>query len=99
MSNAKAQMSNQIQSSNEMPKQVRHDKNVILNSFQNPFLNFDIPLTFACLREVASAKAGILKFEQIWRRNLTCRTPPPYLVTSIPGGGRSYWLWQDQRDR
>ena len=26
------------------------------------FLNFDIDLTFACLREAASAKAGILKF-------------------------------------
>jgi hypothetical protein len=24
---------------------------------------FDIPLTFACLREAASAKAGILSFE------------------------------------
>jgi len=27
------------------------------------FLNFDIPLIFACLREAASAKAGILTFE------------------------------------
>jgi len=26
-------------------------------------LNFDIHLKFACLREAASAKAGILKFE------------------------------------
>jgi len=26
-------------------------------------LNFDIHLTFACLREAASAKAGILAFE------------------------------------
>jgi hypothetical protein len=25
-------------------------------------LNFDIPLAFACLREAASAKPGILKF-------------------------------------
>jgi len=25
-----------------MPKQVRHDKNVILNLFQNPILKFDI---------------------------------------------------------
>jgi len=40
--NAKVQMSNQIQNSNEMPKQVRHDHHVILNSFQNPVLNFDI---------------------------------------------------------
>jgi hypothetical protein len=40
-----------------MPKQVRHDKGVILNhalnsfhgSFQNPILKFDIDLTFACL--------------------------------------------------
>jgi len=29
-----------------MPKQIRHDKDVILNSFQNPFLNFDIHLAF-----------------------------------------------------
>jgi len=42
-------MSNQIQSSNEMPKQVRHDKNVILNSFQNPILGFDIHLAFGFL--------------------------------------------------
>jgi len=47
MSNAKVQMSNQFQGSNEMPKQVRHDEGVILNSFQNPILNFDIHLTFA----------------------------------------------------
>jgi len=60
MSNAKAPSSNKIQSSNEMPKQVRHDRDVILNSFQNPFLKFDIHLAFACLREAASAKAGIL---------------------------------------
>jgi hypothetical protein len=26
-------------------------------------LKFDLPLTFACLREAASAKAGILKFD------------------------------------
>jgi hypothetical protein len=26
-------------------------------------LDFDIHLTFACLREAASAKAGILKFD------------------------------------
>jgi hypothetical protein len=45
----------QIQSSNEtlkskIPNQVqdsvRHDREVILNSFQNPALNFDIPLNF-----------------------------------------------------
>jgi hypothetical protein len=41
-----------------MPKQVRHDEGVILNSFQNPILNFDIHLTFACLPQ-----AGILKFD------------------------------------
>jgi len=46
-----------------MPKQVRHDEGVILNSFQNPILKFDIHLAFACLREAASAKAGILTFE------------------------------------
>ena len=33
-----------------MPKQVRHDNNVILNSFQNPILEFDIHFTFACLQ-------------------------------------------------
>ncbi len=42
-------MSNQIQITKEMPKQVRHDKRVILNSFQNLILNFGIHLTFACL--------------------------------------------------
>ena len=50
----------------EMPKQVRHDKGVILNlalkpvqglRFQNPFLKFDIHLAFACLREAPPAKA------------------------------------------
>ena len=46
MSNVKVQSSNEIRMSNEMPKQVRHDKSVILNSFQNPFLEFDIDLTF-----------------------------------------------------
>jgi len=55
MPNDKPQMSNQIQSSNEMPKSkilnqvqdlVRHDNNVILNSFQNPILEFCIFLTF-----------------------------------------------------
>ncbi len=45
-SNAKFQMSNQIQSANEMPKQVRHDESVILNSFQNPILDFAIDLIF-----------------------------------------------------
>ncbi len=68
--------------SNEMPKSkilnqvqdlVRHDHNVILNSVQNPVLNFDIHLTSACLpctitvqglREVPpyGTKAGILAF-------------------------------------
>jgi stringent starvation protein B len=55
MSNAKVQMSNQIQITNEMPKQVRHDEAAILNlafkqvqglRFRNPILSFDIPLTF-----------------------------------------------------
>ena len=46
MTNAKVPMSNQIQSSNEMPKQVRHDHNVILDSVQHPVLNFDIHLDF-----------------------------------------------------
>ncbi len=31
-----------VQITNEMPKQVRHDKPVILNSFQNLILDFDI---------------------------------------------------------
>jgi hypothetical protein len=34
-----------------MPKQVRHDYNVILNSFQNPILDSKIHLTFACCRQ------------------------------------------------
>jgi hypothetical protein len=47
-----------------MPKQVRHDKNVIPDlavkqvqglRFQNDILSFDIHLAFACLREAASA--------------------------------------------
>jgi hypothetical protein len=46
MSNAKAPSSNKIQSSNEMPKQVQHNKDVILNSLQNPFLKLDIHLAF-----------------------------------------------------
>jgi len=46
MSNAKVQIPNQIQSSKEMPKQVRQDRSVILNSIQNPILNFGILLTF-----------------------------------------------------
>jgi len=49
MSNPQGQISNQIQITNEMPKQVRHDKSVILDSFQNLILNFEIHLTFACL--------------------------------------------------
>ncbi len=44
--NVKCQSSKFKSNPNEMPKQVRHDKNVILNSFQNPFLNFGIHLTF-----------------------------------------------------
>jgi hypothetical protein len=46
MSNVKAQIPNKIQSPNEMPKQIGHDKNVILNSFQNPILKFVINLAF-----------------------------------------------------
>ena len=42
--NVKAQINSGAQ--NEIPKQVRYDKGVILNSFQNPILNFDIHLTF-----------------------------------------------------
>jgi len=37
-------------------------------------LDFDIYLQFACLREAASAKAGILKFE-ILVYSLTCPSP------------------------
>jgi hypothetical protein len=40
MSNFKAQSPNQIQSSNEMPKQVQGVRN------QNPILTFDIHLAF-----------------------------------------------------
>jgi hypothetical protein len=46
MSNVKVQSSNQTQIANEMRKQVRHDEGVILNSFQNLILNFDIHLAF-----------------------------------------------------
>ena len=59
MSNFKAHTSNEIQSPNKMPKQVRHDKNVILNSFQNLFLNFDIHLTLGFWH----LKLGYLFFE------------------------------------
>jgi hypothetical protein len=52
MSNDKAQMSNQIQSSN-------------VKIFQN--LNFDIHLTFACLREAPPAKA-LCGGQALWRR-------------------------------
>jgi hypothetical protein len=71
ISKLKVQMPNQIEGSNEMPKSkilnqvqdlVRHDNNVILNSFQNLIW----VLTFACLREAASVKAGILKFGMDW---------------------------------
>ena len=47
MTKAKCQIKSNIK--NEMPKQVRHDEDVILNSFQNPILNFDIHFTFARL--------------------------------------------------
>jgi hypothetical protein len=50
MSNDKAQSRlggiNEIQSLNDMPKQVRHVKGVILNSFQNPILEFNIYSAF-----------------------------------------------------
>jgi len=54
-----------------MPKLARSDElkvnqcqikpKVLISKFLN--LKFDIHLTFACLREAASAKAGILSFE------------------------------------
>jgi hypothetical protein len=53
-----------------MPKLARSDE-LKVNQCQNKskvqeirflILNVDIDLTFACLREAASAKAGILKF-------------------------------------
>jgi hypothetical protein len=50
-------MSNQIQRSN-------------VKIFQN--LDLDIPLTFACLREAASAKAGILAFVIIFTEIVVC---------------------------
>jgi hypothetical protein len=34
---------------NQVQDLVRHDQTVILNSFQNPALKFDIHLIFACL--------------------------------------------------
>jgi hypothetical protein len=52
-----------------MPKQVRHDKNVILNlalkqvqvlRFQNPILKFDIYLAFG--PALAGLKFGFLNF-------------------------------------
>jgi hypothetical protein len=57
-----------------MPKQVRHDHNVILNSVQNPVLNLDIHLTFACLREAppCGPKAGILAFGIAFVEKLVC---------------------------
>jgi hypothetical protein len=56
MSTLQAQMSHQIQIIKEMPKQVRHDKSVILNSFQNLILNFGIHLTFACLPRASTVR-------------------------------------------
>jgi len=47
-----------------MPKikcQIK-SKAQIFQTLKISFLNFNIPLTFACLRKAASAKAGILKF-------------------------------------
>jgi hypothetical protein len=35
--NSKVQISNEIQSSKEMPKQVRHEKNAILNRYRVSF--------------------------------------------------------------
>jgi len=47
-----------VTSEEEMPKQVRHDKDVILNSFQNLFLEFAFHLAFGfkkvCLEILAS---------------------------------------------
>jgi hypothetical protein len=89
MPNVKVQVSNEIQIPNEMPKQVRHDQNVILNSFQNPIYLFAIDLTFACLREAAPAKAGILTFE-LFPNNYppatggkTLRTSPSFNICSF----------------
>ena len=53
MSNAKVLMPNEIQIVNVKTRIPKED------------LKFDIDLTFACLREAASAKAGILTFELI----------------------------------
>ena len=53
MSNAKVLMPNEIQIVKVKTRIPRED------------LKFDIDLTFACLREAASAKAGILTFELI----------------------------------
>jgi hypothetical protein len=57
MSNVKVQMSNQIQRSNA-------------KIFQN--LNLDIHLSFACLREAASAKTGILASVMVFIEIMVC---------------------------
>ena len=49
-----------------MKYQMSKPKFQIKSKVQIPnfwILEFDIPLTFACLREAAPAKAGILAFE------------------------------------
>jgi len=66
MSNDEAQMSNQIQRSK-------------VKVFQN--LNLDIQLTFACLREAASAKAGISAFAIAFIEIVVC--PFGQLVEAI----------------
>jgi len=58
-----------------MPNQICHKKNVILKSFQNHIMNFDIPLTFACLPQ-----AGTLKFGIPYSRYLC----PPFLKFLLP---------------
>ncbi len=49
MNQCQTQTSNEILKSkipNQVGGPVRHDRGVILNLFQNPALNFDIPLKF-----------------------------------------------------
>jgi len=43
---------------NQVQDLVRHDKDVILNSFQNLIQTSDVDLKFACLREALQRRQG-----------------------------------------
>jgi hypothetical protein len=51
MSNAKVQMPNQIQSSNEMPKQVRHDKKCHSELVSESKFDFEIWISLLLFRD------------------------------------------------